>query len=237
MFVRQALCLLLVATLAFPAWASSTVVGNVASSESATVRGTGLTPGSTVFSGDTIEVGPKGIARIALTGGAQVQLGGSSQVQLTKTSAAVQVTIDRGLAAFLTTEKSAVEAILGDATIRAASGTPAIGVVNVRSPREAVIAAQKGTLLISTAHDSKTVTLREGEGAKVTLADEEPKRKRRGAATLPAGSAPSWSAGKVVIIALILGGAATAIGFLLGQSEVQLSQQQKCVAVSPFRCP
>ena len=251
MFIRQALALLLVFTLAFPVWASPTVVGNVASSESATVRGAALTPGSTVFSGDTIEVGPKGIARIALTGGAQVQVGGNSQVRLTKTSDTVQVTIDRGLAAFLTTEKSGVEAILGDATIRPANAMPAIAVINVRSPQEAVIAAQKGSLWITTAHDSKTVTLKEGEGAEVTLSqdktqdnspqtqtpeEEKKKKKKKPAGVIPpAGS--TWTVGKVVTIALILGGVATAIGFLLGQSEVKLSQTEKCTAVSPFKCP
>jgi hypothetical protein len=247
MFARQALALLLVLTLAFPAWAVPIVVGNVASSESATVRGTALAPGSTVFSGDTIEVGPKGIARLALTDGAQVQIAGDSQVRLTKTSDTIQLTVDRGLTAFLATEKSAIEALLGDATIRPANGTAAIGVINVRSPETAVIAAQKGTLLISTAHDSKTVTLREGQGAEVTLAQDNPqqtpeekKKKKRGGAAVPGGSAApagSWSAGKVVIIAIILGGVATATGFLLGRSEVELTQQQKCLVVSPFRCP
>lgn len=250
MFIRQALALLLVLMLTFPAWASPTVVGNVASSDSATVRGAGLTPGSTVFSGDTIAVGPKGTARIALTGRAQVEMGGNSQVRLTRTSDTVQVTIDRGLAAFLTTEKSGVEAILGDATIRPANAMPAIAVINVRSPQEAIIAAQKGSLWITTAHDSKTVTLKEGEGAEVTLSqdktqdnspqtqtpEEEKKKKKKPAGIiLPAGS--TWTAGKVVTIALILGGVATAIGFLLGQSEVKLSQTVKCTAVSPFKCP
>ncbi len=240
MCARQLLAWLLALTLASPAGAASTVVGNVASSESATVRGTALTPGSTVFSGDTIEVGPKGIARVALTDGAQVQMAGNSQVRLTKSSETIQLTIDRGLTAFLTTEKSALEALLGDATVRPAKGTAAIGVINVRSPETAVIAAQKGTLLISTAHDSKTVTLREGQGAEVTLAPDNPqqtpeeKKKKKGGAAVPGGS---WSAGKVVIIAAILGGVATGIGFLLGQNEVELTQQQKCLAVSPFRCP
>jgi hypothetical protein len=237
MFIRQVLALFLAFTLAFPAWATPTVIGNVSNSESATVRGTSLTPGSTVFSGDTIEVGPKGVARIALHGGAQVQVGANSQIRLTKTPDTVQVTIDRGLAAFLSTDKSGVEAILGDATIRPADGTAAVAVINLRSPQSAVIAAQKGTLLIRTAHDSKTVTLREGDGAEVTLAPEnaQDKHHKKGTGAAPAGS--SWSVGKVVIIAAILGGAATAIGFILGHNEVQLTEQQKCNVVSPFRCP
>ena len=78
MFARQVLALLLVLLLAFPAWGDPNIVGSVASSQSATVRGTNLTPGSTIFSGDTIEVGAHGSAWITLPGGAQVQVAENS---------------------------------------------------------------------------------------------------------------------------------------------------------------
>ncbi len=175
MFARQALALLLVLLLAFPAWGDPNVVGSVASSEAATVRGTNLTPGSTIFSGDTIEVGAWGSAWITLTGGAQVQVAENSQVRLMKTTASIQLTVDRGGASFRTLEKSPVEARLGDATIRSADGLPAVGLINVRNAQSAVIAAEKGTLVVTTAHDFKTVTLREGEGAEVILAPESDK--------------------------------------------------------------
>ncbi len=229
---RQALAVILVLLIAFPAWGDLSVVGNVAGSQSATVRGASLTPGSTIFSGDTIEVGPHGSARIALTDGAQVQLAEQSQVRLAKSADKVQLTIDRGLASFRTAEKSGLEALLGDATIRSANAMPTVGIISVRSPQSAIIAAQKGALLISTAHDAKSLTLREGEAAEVKLVPEQDKDKRKGAAAAPAGS---WTAGKVVILAVILAGTVTGIGVLLGQSEVQLSQTEKQNAVSPFR--
>ncbi len=238
---RQALALLLVLPLAFPAWGDPVVVGNVASSQSATVRGTTLAPGSTIFSGDTVEVGTSGSAWITLTGGAQVKVGENSQVRLAKTTDSIQLIIDRGGALFRTAEKSPVEALLGDATIRSADGLPAVGIIIVRDAQSAVIAAQKGMLLISTAHDSKDVTLREGERAEVTLVpqqdtdqDKNKKKKKKGGVAVPAGS---LTAGKAVLIAAILGGLTTAIARLLSDQETKHTTTDNCNAVSPFRCP
>ena len=240
---RHALALLLVLLLAFPAWGDPIVVGNVASSQSATVRGTTLAPGSTIFSGDTVEVGTRGSAWITLTGGAQVKVAENSQVRLAKTTDSIQLIIDRGGALFRTAEKSPVEALLGDATIRSADGSPAVGIIIVQDAQSAVIAAQKGMLLINTAHDSKTVTLREGERAEATLVPQQDtdqdknkkKKKRGGAVVLPAGS--SLTAGKAVLIAAILGGLTTAIALLLSDRETKHTTTDNCNAVSPFRCP
>lgn len=234
---RQALTLLLASVLASPAWGDPNVVGNVSTSKAATVRGTTLRPGSTIFSGDTIEVGPQGGARITLTGGGQVQVAANSQVRLTKLTDRIQLIIDRGTASFRTVEQSPVEALLGDATIRSANGFPAVGIVSVRNAQSAMIAAQKGTLLVSTAHDSGSVTLREGEGAEVTLVPEtdedKDKRKKKGGA-VPAGS---LTAGMIVKVAAILAIATTAIGFILGHYDPSHTTMQNCNAVSPFRCP
>ncbi len=237
---RQALTVLLASVLASPAWGDPNVVRNVSTSKTATVRGTSLTPGSTIFSGDTIEVGPQGGARITLRGGAQVQVAENSLVRLTKLTDRIQLIVDRGTALFRTVEQSPVEALLGDATIRSANGLPAVGVVSVRNAQSAMIAAQKGTLLVSIAHDSGSVTLREGEGAEVTLVPEndadKDKRKKKGGA-VPAGSVPAGSltAGKTVVIAAILAGLTTAIGFTRGDPSHTI--MQNCNAVSPFRCP
>lgn len=170
MLTKQALALILFLILAVPAWANPIVVGSVSRSQAATVRGAELTPGHTIFSDDTIVVGMHGSAWIALTGGAQVQLGENSQVSLTKTTDRVQLTIDRGLASFRTAENSEFAALLGEATIRSANGMPAVGIISVRNPQSAIIAAKKGALLVSTAHDSKSVTLEEGQAVEIALA-------------------------------------------------------------------
>ncbi len=68
MLFRQVLAVSLGLLLAFPAGASPNIVGNVSSNQSATVRGTDLTTGSTILSGDTIDVGARGSAQIMLVG-------------------------------------------------------------------------------------------------------------------------------------------------------------------------
>ncbi len=230
MVARRALAVMVIMLLACPAWGDINVVGNVTGSQSATVRGTGLVPGSTIFNGDTIEVGARGNARILLAGGSQVQVSENSQVSLARSAGKVQLTIDRGLAVFRTGQDSPVEALLADATVRAANGQTAVGIINVRSPRSALIAAHKGMLEIRTAHDAKSMTLREGEGMEVTLMPADP----ADPSALPAAS-NSWTARKVVILAAILGGLATGIGLALGRSEP--TQPNACLEVSPFKCP
>ena len=76
--------------------AKQAVVGSVLSSQGATVHGANLKAGSTIFSGDTIEVGPKGSAVIALPNGGQVQVSADSQVSLSKTADSIELSINKG---------------------------------------------------------------------------------------------------------------------------------------------
>jgi hypothetical protein len=211
---KQLLAVVLVLLLAFPAWPNPIVVGSVSRSRAATVRDTKLTPGHTIFSDDTIVVGTHGSAWIALTGGAQVQLGENSQARLTKTTDKIQLTIDRGFASFRTAENSEFEALLADATIRSANGLPAVGIISARNPQSTIVAVKKGALLVSTAHDSKMLTLQEGQGVEVALA-------------------PGKSKGHTL---RFLGGGAAGVGGLLAQSEVRggdNEEEQECEEVSP----
>ena len=230
MVARRVLSVVVIMLLAFPAFGDVNVVGNVTGSQSATVRGTNLVPGSTILNGDTVEVGARGIARILLAGGSQVQVAENSQVRLAKAAGKTQLTIDRGLAVFRTGQDSPVEALLADATIRAASDQTTVGIVNVRSPSSALIGANKGALEIRLAHDAKSLTLREGEGVELTLVPADP----RDQGAMPAGKA-SWSAGKIVLLAAVLCGLATGIGLALSHGEP--TQANPCLEVSPFRCP
>ncbi len=102
MLFRQVLAVSLGLMLAFPAGASPNIVGNVSSSQSTTVRGTDLTPGSTILSGDTIDVGARGSAQIMLVGGAQLQMLEDSQVRVIRTTDNIQVSVHRGVASFRT---------------------------------------------------------------------------------------------------------------------------------------
>lgn len=78
--------------------AKSVPIGTVSSCKAAAIQGANLVPGATVFSGDTIDVGPQGNVWIAVQGGGQVQVLANSTVLLTKSPDWIEVTVDRGLA-------------------------------------------------------------------------------------------------------------------------------------------
>jgi hypothetical protein len=98
MNAQKATVVTLILLLVVPVWASPISLGSVSRSRAATVRGTILVPGSTIFSGDTIEVGDQGSVWIALRGGGQVHVLQNSSVRLIKTTDSIQLTIDRGRA-------------------------------------------------------------------------------------------------------------------------------------------
>ncbi len=90
MMAGRGLALLLIALLAVPATTSpstgalavATPIGTISQSDAANVGGAGALPGSTVFSGDSIEVGPRGSAWILMNGGGNVRLSPDSSVRL-----------------------------------------------------------------------------------------------------------------------------------------------------------
>lgn len=229
MLARQALAALLIAILAFPAWSNPGIVGTAASSRSATVRGNALPPGSTVFNGDTIDVGNDGTLSIAVNGGAQVRVGPQSQVRLTRENDKAFFEIGRGSAAFRVPGSASFEARLADATIRSTGNGPAVGVILFRDAKNVLVAAEKGELVVSTAHDAKSVTLKEGEGVELALAPAPPPQAGTTTATTLPGK---W----VAVMSVILGGALIAVAIYLN-NRGGLSDREKRDAVSPFRFP
>jgi hypothetical protein len=227
---REFVAGLLVVLMAFPAWAGASengIVGNVARSESTTLGGGALAPGSTILSGDTIDVNPTGAAWIALVGGSQIQIGEKSQVRLARSKAGVEFMLESGRAMFRSVEQAPVVAHLGDAMIQSAGG-PASGLIEVRGRNEVFIAAFKGSLAIRTLHDNASLTLREGEGVTVPMAaDPDPQGNRTRAAGY-------WSTGHILLLALGIGAAVGVTAGILATRGT--SQSNPCLAVSPFTC-
>jgi hypothetical protein len=78
--------------------ATSVPIGTISSCKGAAIHGANLVPGTTIFSGDTIDVGAQGNAWIAVRGGGQVQVSENSTVLLTKSPDSIRVTVDHGQA-------------------------------------------------------------------------------------------------------------------------------------------
>jgi hypothetical protein len=230
---RQAVSLLLAALMVVPAWAATpegVVIGNVASSQAATLRGSALTPGSTILSGDTIQVNAKGTAWIAVTGGSQIQLAENSEMRLGKSQERVEFELGRGRVLFRSVAEAPIVGRVADATIQSIGG-PAAGVIELRGANMAFIAATKGALEIRTAHDNYSIILHEREGVTVPVAqDPAPQqnksRKKRGAA--------AWGTGQVLLLAGGLAAVVITTALILGHKETK--QPQPCNAVSPFTC-
>ena len=106
MCMRKAAVVTLVLLLSAVVKAKSVPIGTVSSCKAAAIHGTNLLPGTTIFSGDTIDVGAQGSAWIALQDGGQVQVFENSTLLLTKSPDSIQVTVDRGHA--LTKNKGVV---------------------------------------------------------------------------------------------------------------------------------
>ncbi len=96
MFTRNSVILTLLFLFSMAVAAAQVPIGIVSSCEGASIGGTTLVPGTTIFSGDKIDVGAGGKVLVAVSGGGQVQVFENSTVQLTKSPDSVQVTIDRG---------------------------------------------------------------------------------------------------------------------------------------------
>jgi len=244
MMVRRGLAVLLIALLAVPATASPSTgspvvavpIGTISQSDATNVGGAGALPGTTVFSGDTIEVGPRGSAWILMNGGRHVRVSSDSRIRMVEPAGAnrIEMEIFSGAARFRSGEKAVMVARLADATVRAKGTQPAVGLISVLSRRLAVISSEKGELLVSTAHDRKSLTLREGEAVEVTLADAPaPGKPQSGGST----GASSLTGQQVAILGSVVAAILIAIGIKLAMDNKNLTNQQKQDAVSPFKFP
>jgi hypothetical protein len=247
MMVRRGLAALLVALLAVPAAASpspgtpavATPIGTFSFSDTTFIGGATALAGTTVFSGDYIEVGPRGSAGILLKGGMQVRVSSDSRLRLKEISPANQIELEmlRGAVRFRTSQASPVLARLADAVVRAKGANPAIGIVSVLSKSKAMIGAEKGELLVTTAHDAKSVTLREGEAVEVTLEDAPPPSPGQPQSGNKTTNAHALTGPQIATIGGLISAAVMSIGLWLAKNNDGLTDTQKNNMISPFKLP
>lgn len=245
MMARRGLAALLITLLAIPAAASPSTgsaavaapIGIISQSDYTNVGGAGALPGTTVFSGDTVNVGPRGSAWILLNGGRQVRVSSDSMIRLygqAGDAKLVEMEIFTGAARFRGSETAPVLARLADATVRAKGAQPAVGLISLLSRRSAIISSEKGELLVSTAHDRKSLTLHEGEAVEVTLADAPPPGMPQGGGAL---GTTKLAGTQVAIIGGVVAAILTTLAIKLANDNKKLTLQEKKDAVSPFKFP
>ena len=232
--LRQLTAAFLIAFMASPAWTQAQVAGTIVASQAATTRDAPLLPGSTVFSGEAVAVGQSGRAQIALSGGGRIEVLADSTVLLARNSAGVDFTLQRGAVSFMGAPAGAIETIWGDATIRPADPA-AVGLIHLESSDAITLAAIKGKLAISTAHDAKSVDVPEGSAVRIALADapEAPQDQGNQGGAAPAGrAAPPIP--KIAIIAFLIGAAFLAAFLWIAAHEPTETTQQLASEISPY---
>jgi len=226
---RKALATLLIVVASSPAWGAAEPLGSITSTGAATVRDTQLTEGSTVFSGDVISVAEHGTTRIAFSSGAQAEVLGNSSVRLTKANGNIQMIVDRGQASFRTSGNKGISALVADATVRPVNGAETLAVIQSLGQTHAIVAAEKGALLITTAHDAKTYTVNEGEAADLSTAPDPP----QGGGRTPTGTVSALSGTMVVVTVVIVAAAAAVAAYLLWRKETAVPMTTLQNEVSP----
>ncbi len=225
MVARQVLAVTLALLLAVPAWTNPAVVGSTIASQQARIAGAELRAGTTILSGDVIEVGTKGLASLNLSQGGQVDLGAESRARLTRKADGVVLELGRGAAAFRSAGGAPLEARLADASIHPLGTEPAVWVLAWKNPTEGVIAARSGQLLIRTAHDARSVVLNPGEAIEFSYTpaqEDDSDLSRRG----------------VVVLGLIIVGVTALIAAILSAQSRDQKESDLCKVVSPFQpCP
>ena len=145
MLCRKILVAIMVLVTVSPAWGGGEPLGSVVSSNEATVRDSALQARAPPFSSATSFPSRRAAgAQIAINGGGQAEVLSNSAVRLTKDGDKVQIVVDRGQASFRSSGATGMTALVGDVSVRPASGAETAAVIQSLSETHAVIAAQKG---------------------------------------------------------------------------------------------
>jgi hypothetical protein len=130
--------------------------------------------GTTVYPGDTVATDTGGILRLKV-GGSQVYLLASSAATLSQNAQMVHALVARGTVGFSSNGTDQVGLEIPEGIVSAANGQPAYGQVTLIGPREVVISAYRGTLVLD--NDGEMHTITAGKSYRVTMDLESPETK------------------------------------------------------------
>ena len=140
-------------------------LGMVIQAEEAQLGSAKAAVGATVYPGDSIATGTGGTMRLKV-GSGQLYLLSSSAATLTENTSAFYVVINRGTIGFSSpgVEPFELETPLG--VVRPAAG-PAYGQVTLTGPREMIVSAYRGDLIVDNNGDLHTIP--EGKSFRVSM--------------------------------------------------------------------
>jgi hypothetical protein len=205
--------ILSVALIGIPSFAANEKpLGLVTQAQEAHLGSATVAIGTTVYPGDTLATDEGGTVRLKV-GGSQFYLLASSAATLSANSNVVNASVARGTVGFSSNGTDQLSLEIPEGTLRAANGQPCYGQVTILSPREVIISAYRGTLVLD--NDGDLHEIPAGKSYRVTM-DLDP-------AVEPQGPAGAGGANNKVVAPrrrhllfdLIILGAATGAGVAL----------------------
>jgi hypothetical protein len=164
-----------------------------------------------VYPGDTLATDEGGTVRLKV-GGSQFYLLSSSSATLSENSPVVNASVARGTVGFSSNGTDQLALQIPEGIVRAANGQPGYGQVTVLGPREVIVSAYRGTLVLDNEGDLHEIPA--GKSYRVTMDLD--------AATEPQGPAGAGGNNRVVaprhrhlVFDLIVLGAAGAASYAL----------------------
>lgn len=157
--------------LNIPAFAANEKpLGMVVQAQDAQIGTAVVAVGTTVFPGDTVETQTNGTLRLKV-GGSQVYLLASSAATLSQRADMIHALVKSGTVGFSSNGTDQVGLEIPEGIVSAANGQPAYGQVTITGPREVVISAFRGTLILD--NDGEMHAIPAGKSYRVTM-DLEP---------------------------------------------------------------
>jgi hypothetical protein len=153
--------------LNIPAFAANEKpLGMVIQAQDAQIGTAVVAVGTTVYPGDTVETQMNGTLRLKV-GGSQVYLLASSAATLSQRTDMVHALVKSGTVGFSSNGTDQVGLEIPEGIVSAANGQPAYGQVTITGPREVVISAFRGTLILD--NDGELHSIPAGKSYRVTM--------------------------------------------------------------------
>lgn len=143
-------------------------VGVVSQADRGHIGTTNAIAGADVYDCDNLETEDAGEMRLQVRSG-QVYLAAGSAAQLQQGANEIQVYVNRGTVGFSSMAGGAIELTTPAGFVRAANGQAASGEVTITGPKEMLITAMRGDLVLDNGGDFRTIP--QGQSAKVTFED------------------------------------------------------------------
>jgi hypothetical protein len=217
---RSCLIVFLVCGLVnFPAAAANEKpLGSIIQADKALLGTTDAMIGATVYPGDALATSTGGTMRLKL-GAGQLYLLGGSAATLGDQPSAVRAKVERGTVGFTSAAANPVELETPEGIVRGTT-SQAYGQVTLTGPREMIVSAYRGELVVE--YEGESHTIAEGKSYSVTLVDDQPEP---AAAQAPQGGGVKPAVKRHLLVKLAVVAAVAVTSYFLWQEFCESSEK------------